>query len=71
MQLQFIPKFKKSHLVTRKNKTSHNSSREITVLAIFRSQKFIGIDKGFSNKKGLSIICTVKLRKITTSNILR
>jgi hypothetical protein len=38
MQSQFIAKYKKSHLVTRKNKTSHNSSQKITVLAIFSSR---------------------------------
>jgi hypothetical protein len=39
MQSQFIAKYEKSHLVTRKNKTSHNSSRKITVLAISRSHR--------------------------------
>ncbi len=38
MQLQFIAKYKKSHLVTRK-KTSYNLSQKITVLAIFCSRK--------------------------------
>jgi hypothetical protein len=37
MQSQFIAKYEKSHLITRKNKTSHNLSWEITVLAIFHS----------------------------------
>ncbi len=60
MQSQFIAKYEISHLVTRKYKTCHNSSRKITVLAIFRSL----------HKKGLNFQCTVKLRKVTTSTIL-
>ncbi len=73
MQLQFIAKYKKSHLVTRKNITSHNLSWKLTVLAISTQvEKFIGIVTGFPNhKEGLNIICTVKLCKVTTSTILR
>jgi hypothetical protein len=73
MQSQFIAKYKKSLLVTRKKKTSHNSSMKKTVLAISAHvEKFIGIVTGFPNHEiGLNIICTVKLHKVTTSTILR